>query len=344
MTRLPVPRYPDGWFQVAWSDEIAVGEVRRLSGFGKELVAFRGKSGSLCVLDAYCPHLGAHLGVGGTVDGDTIQCPFHGWRFDGNGVCVDVPYAKRIARTTTAGLTRWPVVERNGLVMVWHDTAGNPPQWEIPELAEYENDAWTAYCRLRWKVRTNNQALAENAVERAHVRHAHGAFGAEASQLVIDGPVLGVRHTATIATPRGPMEGLVASRSFGLGFVETRFRGPIETLLVASVLPIDANDVDIRCSFTLRKLDDADSTRVMARALVANIEKQVNEQKPIWENDKPIRENDKAIRENEAIRGNRHEPARPLLCDDDGPMAQFRRWSEQFYTWPENDAPSVAAR
>ena len=125
MSRFSFPRYPNGWFQMAWSDEIAVGDVRRLSGFCKELVAFRGKSGRLCVLDAYCPHLGAHLGVGGTVEGDTIQCPFHGWRFDGNGVCVDVPYAKCIP--ANSGLTRWPVVERNGLVMVWHHALGALP-------------------------------------------------------------------------------------------------------------------------------------------------------------------------------------------------------------------------
>src|SRR5689334_23634300 len=42
-------------------------------------------------LPIYCPHLGAHLGIGGTVVGDSIKCPFHAWRFGGDGACVDVP-------------------------------------------------------------------------------------------------------------------------------------------------------------------------------------------------------------------------------------------------------------
>ena len=43
-------------------------------------------------IDAFCPHLGAHLGYGGLVEESTIRCPFHAWRFDGTGACVEVPY------------------------------------------------------------------------------------------------------------------------------------------------------------------------------------------------------------------------------------------------------------
>src|SRR5208337_1884068 len=112
MSRFPFPRYPNGWFQVAYGDEIAKGSVQRLQYFGQELVAFRGDDGALRVLDAYCPHLGAHLAIGGKVIGNTLRCPFHGWRFDGEGQCVEVPYAKKIP---PKGQTRaWPVVERNG--------------------------------------------------------------------------------------------------------------------------------------------------------------------------------------------------------------------------------------
>ena len=67
---------PTGWFQVAWSDEIATGQVHRMHYFGQEMVAWRAQSGRLCVMDAYCEHLGAHLGHGGHVEGESIQCPF----------------------------------------------------------------------------------------------------------------------------------------------------------------------------------------------------------------------------------------------------------------------------
>ena len=87
---------PNGWFQVAYSDELAVGEIKRLEYFGTSLVAFRGEDGRACVLDAHCPHLGAHIGHGGQVAGNSIRCPFHAWEFDGSGGCTRIPYAKRI--------------------------------------------------------------------------------------------------------------------------------------------------------------------------------------------------------------------------------------------------------
>ena len=71
--------YPNGWIQIAWSWELPPGQVRSLRCLGQEFVLFRGHDGKAHVLDAYCPHLGAHLGVGGTVVGNDIRCFFHGW-------------------------------------------------------------------------------------------------------------------------------------------------------------------------------------------------------------------------------------------------------------------------
>jgi phenylpropionate dioxygenase-like ring-hydroxylating dioxygenase large terminal subunit len=235
---------------------------------------------------------------------------------------VGVPYAKRIP--PNSNLSRWPVLERNGLVLIWHHARGTAPQWEIPELEEHRHEDWTDYCRLRWKIRTHNQELAEHAVDRAHFRFVHGTLDVPESRVELDGPVLRVRQRAMMPSSRGPVEGLVESQSHGFGFVVTRFAGTVETLLIASVLPIDEHDVEVRFSFTLKKPGDAALTRSVHRALVAEIEKKMNENKPIWENKRYL--------------------ARPLLCDGDGPIAQFRRWSEQFYSWPADHAPSVAAR
>ena len=61
--------------------------------FGRELVLFRTESGEAHAVDAYCAHLGAHLAVGGKVEGEGIRCPFHGWCYDGaSGQCTDIPY------------------------------------------------------------------------------------------------------------------------------------------------------------------------------------------------------------------------------------------------------------
>ena len=57
---------------------------------------FRTLAGVVHVLDAYCPHLGANMAVGGAVRGDCIECPFHGWRFKGeDGKCTVVPYSEK---------------------------------------------------------------------------------------------------------------------------------------------------------------------------------------------------------------------------------------------------------
>ncbi len=64
--KLQAPRYPigvpNGWYAVARSPELAVGEVKTIEYFDEELVLFRAENGIAGLLDAYCDHLGAHLG------------------------------------------------------------------------------------------------------------------------------------------------------------------------------------------------------------------------------------------------------------------------------------------
>ncbi len=121
-------RFARGWHLVLFSSELGVGEVKSLHYFGRELVAWRGESGKVAVLDAYCPHLGAHLGSdGGRIEGDTVACPFHGWRFDSEGHCVEIPYAQKIPERARDALGAWPVKETNGFIAIWHDPEDNPP-------------------------------------------------------------------------------------------------------------------------------------------------------------------------------------------------------------------------
>ena len=57
---------------------------------------FRDTNGHVHALDAFCPHLGANLAVGGKVKGSCLECPFHAWRFNGDdGKCVNIPGAKK---------------------------------------------------------------------------------------------------------------------------------------------------------------------------------------------------------------------------------------------------------
>src|SRR5687768_16773481 len=129
MSRFPFTSYPRGWFTVAWSSELLPGAVKPLVYFGKALVLFRTEQGVATLLDAHCPHLGAHLGYGGKVQGESLVCPFHAWRYDTAGQCVEVPYATKIP--PRAQVACWPIVEKNGVIMAWYDADKAPPAWEI---------------------------------------------------------------------------------------------------------------------------------------------------------------------------------------------------------------------
>jgi phenylpropionate dioxygenase-like ring-hydroxylating dioxygenase large terminal subunit len=307
--RFPFPPFPSGWFQVAYGDELAPGAVVPLTGFGRELVLFRDEAGAARLFDAHCPHLGAHLGHGGRVEGDGLVCPFHAWRFDGDGRCVAIPYARKIP--PAARLSAWTVLERCGLIMAWHDPGGRPPWFELPELPEYGSDQWTPYERRTWTVRTRNQEMAENAVDSAHFRFLHGTPNQSTTTAEADGAVLRVRSDTGMATPRGGVAATIESTSWGFGFSTVRFHGIVETLLVGCTVPIDEERVQVRFSFSVRRSPDTDITRGVGRAFVREVSRQLEQDIPIWEN--------KVYRDP------------PLLCDGDGPIGLFRRWALQFY-------------
>jgi len=195
--KFPHESPPTGWFQVAWSVDLAPGEVVPLRYFGRDLVLYRGESGEAHVFDAFCPHLGAHMGYGGTVAGDDLVCPFHAWRWDCQGCNVDIPYSTRVNRSQRVRV--WPVQERNGLVMVWHDVSGAEPSWEPPVLPEYaDTDNYAAYpeCRRLWPAsRLYPQFITENSVDAAHQKYVHGAAAvSDIEAFESDGPRFWVRH------------------------------------------------------------------------------------------------------------------------------------------------------
>lgn len=96
------PTYPNGWIPILESRVLGINQVKSVLCLGVEVAVVRGANGVVSVLDAFCPHLGANLTVGGTVhqsgskkclQESCIRCPFHGWSFRlSDGQCTDVPY------------------------------------------------------------------------------------------------------------------------------------------------------------------------------------------------------------------------------------------------------------
>ncbi len=308
------PPYPNGWFQIAFAHEIPPGEVKPLRYFGRDLVAFRGETGRIAVLDAHCPHLGAHLGHGGKVVGESVQCPFHAWEFGADGRCTRVPYARQMPKK--ADIPAWDVREVAGLVFVWHHALGRAPEWEIPDaIPEYDSDEWSDYFTHVTSIRTNNLDMAENQVDSAHFHYVHGAKNMPKSEGSADGHVMRMRSEALLETPMGPAMGVVESTSYGFGLSFVRMTGLIDTLLVATQTPLDDDHLDVRFSFLVKNTGGAGVTHGIGKAWLGEVVRQLEQDRPIWENKV------------------QHE--HPLLCDGDGPIALFRKWSRQFYTWPE---------
>ncbi len=306
--RIPLPT-PYGWFGVSDSDELASGEVRAIRYFDRELVILRGENGVARVFDAYCPHLGAHLGHGGVLEGDRLRCPFHGWRFDGDGRCVEVPYAKTLPRR--AALRAWPTCERNGAIFVWYHPEDASPRWEIPEIPEWGSPEWTDPIRCRYRVRTHAQEMAENIVDPAHFRFVHGTPKLPPTEAWIDDHIFRVRSGLTFTTPRGEIQGQVEIASHGFGFGTSRFTGVIETLVFITGAPVDDEHTETTLRFAVKRLGDAEAEANVARGFVAEIERQYAQDIPIWENKVHLEQ--------------------PLLCDGDGPIGLLRRWGRQFY-------------
>jgi len=310
MSRYPFP-IPFGWFQVCVPDEVPVKATKALFYFDRHLVAWRDEDEQLHVQDAFCPHLGAHLGHGGTVEGCEIQCPFHGWRFDADGANVDIPYSTRVNKR--ARLRTYPTLEVNGKSLVWyHPDPDVAPLWDVPALPELESGDFWGPIRTEHVVLAHAQELGENAVDSAHFRYVHNtAEVPEITSYVTEGPVAEMKSVQRFPTPRGVVDGKIESLGYGPGVSIVRFGGIIDTLLMTSTTPIDGGSCHTRFDFYTRSLGDAKSDSGVAKAFVAEVDRQFLEDMPVWEHKAHL--------------------ARPALADTDGPFMAFRKWYAQFY-------------
>ena len=307
--RVPLP-LPVGWYCVAEEAELAAGEVRRLRSFGQELVLWRGADGEPHLFEAYCPHLGAHLGVGGKVEGAALVCPFHAWKYDGAGRCIDIPYARRIP--PKAVVAAWPIQRANGLIFAWYDPSGAAPRFAVPEVPEWGSPEWTAPEVRSFEVKTHPQEMAENIVDAVHFRFVHGTPHIPQMHAEVNGLQFHAYQGLTFTTPQGETLGRVDVNMFGPGFGVTRFSGVVETLLLITGIPLEPGLHRTTIRFIVKKVaGNDDATRGVARAFVAEIARQYAQDIPIWEHKRYLE--------------------RPLLCDGDGPILELRRYFQQFY-------------
>ena len=248
------------------------------------------------------------------MEGDSIRCPFHGWRFEGNGRCVEIPYAERIP--PQARLRRYPSVERNGMLFFWYHAEEEPPFFEIPDFPEWHDpefsDSWS---RHQWTVHTHCQEMQENSVDGAHFPHVHRMdmqveLHHEFRDCVLHWGLGARKQVSTLDDEEDDLR--LESESYGLGYNVVRQRGQLETLVATGLTPIDAETTHMRLAVIAKRdgrseqqMSDWMDRYMAEHAVVAT------EDFHIWEN--------KLYRES------------PLLAEGDGAIAEYRNWAKRFY-------------
>ncbi|HIG45637.1 MAG TPA: (2Fe-2S)-binding protein, partial [candidate division Zixibacteria bacterium] len=142
------------WIPALRSDELVVdGAPIRLRLLGENLVAFRSTNGQVGLLDHRCPHRCASLFFGRNEEGG-LRCVYHGWKFDANGQCVDMPGEPPESDFKNKVRTRsYPCLERSGLVWAYLGPREEPPPLpalEASMLSEEERMIQPAMRACNW--------------------------------------------------------------------------------------------------------------------------------------------------------------------------------------------------
>lgn len=177
-------RLVNGWIPVMESFKLLPGKVKKAIIFGKDLIVTRSDDGKqVNVLEAYCPHLGAHLAIGGLItriNNETcIECPFHGWRFRTlDGQCVDIPYQQAKGSNNCipkqAKLAHWPCTEVDNFIYMWHHSDGLPPSWHFVPTPQIQDGSWTMVGRSYHKSNLEISDVLENGADMNHFAGVHG--------------------------------------------------------------------------------------------------------------------------------------------------------------------------
>lgn len=331
--------YPDGWYAVGFSNELKNGELLTRPFMGKEVIVFRTESGQACVTEPYCPHMGAHLGHGGTVEGETVRCPFHGFCFDTKGECVSTGYGTK--PNPKGKLHIYHAQEKNGIILVYYSHTGEAPTWDVPTL---DMTDYTPLKYTMWELDSHPQETSENSVDIGHLSIVHGYEKVDVLEpLKTEGPYLYSKYTMT---RRADFVGMSLSKIkanfevhvHGLGYSFVQVEIPkmgMRTRQFVLSTPIGDNKIQLRIALAVEYIKKPGKifppfallpskliTKLVSKGAFKGFMHDVGQDFKIWENKVYVQP--------------------PALAAGDGPVGQYRVWAKQFY--PKDAKPELIAK
>ena len=321
------PPYPDGWYRVAASSEIRPGEVRHVECLGEHIALFRSRTqGRIAAVEAFCPHQGANL-AHGRVEGDRLQCPFHGWQVDGDGGVRDRPDAED--RPTAH--RHWEAIDYYGMVMIYRSTHPSAPApYRLPPQPKIDSRQFV--CRGQYdggEVDMHIIEFAENSVDFRHFSQLHGAMRVPWTSIRL--PWIRIRHE-----PSWQIDDRLEHVSYfgdeatleigGRVCERTRSRALITFLGPGSIVKFDFKVpkigeiamfqthtpvASLKQRVTFRWFAPRRVPRIFVSYVVGNWISQWRQDLKIW-------------------KGKVYQQ-RPSLAAGDGPVWEMRRWYRQFY-------------
>ncbi|WPF90234.1 aromatic ring-hydroxylating dioxygenase subunit alpha [Cyanobacterium aponinum AL20118] len=159
-------RFIEGWYWLLPSKDLPKNKVKAVSLLGRDLAVYRTYTGNVVAMDAYCPHMGAHLAEG-KVEGESLRCFFHNWKFSADGSCVEIPC---LVKTLPLKVNTWPVQEAYGLIWLW---TGNEVKLPIPFAPELEKEEVSTCISKIFVKECHPNVVMINAIDAHHFNTVH---------------------------------------------------------------------------------------------------------------------------------------------------------------------------
>jgi phenylpropionate dioxygenase-like ring-hydroxylating dioxygenase large terminal subunit len=165
------------WYPMALSDELQDTPARSKA-LGQNFVLFRDSQGQAHCLADTCVHRGGSLSAG-KLKGDCIQCPYHGWQYDGHGQCRHIPTLRKDAKIPNrARVDSYPIKERYGIVFAF---LGDLPENERPpimDIKQWGQEGWSV-TSLVYDWNASFERVVENGLDATHTEFVHPSAGLE---------------------------------------------------------------------------------------------------------------------------------------------------------------------